>query len=687
MSEKNTPTPIQQEPFTESKAYTFGSFPLYEHKTPVFKEDDKIKIVEYGGENNYPDYLAYLYNRCEMHATIVNQKKHFIVGGGWTIHEDLTTETKAKADKILKGINEYQTLNELSDVLMLEWLVYGGYALLVEWNEVTGQPASIKVQGYDTIRTNKDKTTYGVSQNWTIDQSLDKRWKKGRGIPADVEWYPRFNPNNRKGKQILYVANHRPQFKVYPLPEYEAGIAAIETLVEIRNFDLNNVKSGFAAGTMMTLFNGEVGEEKKRSIERDIKGKVSGSDNAGEILLNFQNPATTPPTITALRPNDLADQFANLDPRVTQAVITAHAITSPMLVGIKTEGQLGGNTELRTAWELFYNTYIQPRQNRLEADINYMAGFYGLPPNTFKIVDLEPVGIEITATEIKEALSSEEYGEYIKQKIGLKSTELNEQEILLNTLTNLSPIVANKLMNSLTVNEIRAIAGLPPIQGGDAVSEPSVEEVVDTFSKKTSFSSDKLLLKLCFEMGEPKDKYEIVEEGEEYQFDAVQGLEGINKVVYDILDKNKDISLEAAANKADISKAKLLQVIEQLSKANALGIEIKDKNGVPTIRTSVTIPQDTATKVSEAKEEGVILETKWIYEGPKDSRNRDFCATLLSANRLYTRAEIDALENDMEGFNESVWRYRGGWYHNPATSVNTPQCRHYWKQVLTRRRA
>jgi hypothetical protein len=167
----------------------------------------------------------------------------------------------------------------------------------------------------------------------------------------------------------------------------------------------------------------------------------------------------------------------------------------------------------------------------------------------------------------------------------------------------------------------------------------------------------------------------------------VQGLEGINKIVYDILDKNKDISLESAANKADISKAKLLQVIEQLSKANALGIEIKDKNGVPTIRTSVTIPQDTATKVSEAKEEGVILETKWIYEGPKDSRNRDFCATLLSANRLYTRAEIDALENDMEGFNESVWRYRGGWYHNPATSVNTPQCRHYWKQVLTRRRA
>jgi hypothetical protein len=628
MSEKNTPTPIQQEPSTESKAYTFGSFPLYEHKTPVFKEETRLKIVEYGGENNYPDYLAYLYNRCEMHATIVNQKKHFIVGGGWTIHEDLTTETKAKADKVLKGINEYQTLNELSDVLMLEWLVYGGYALLVEWNDVTGQPASIKVQGYDTIRTNKDKTSFGVSDNWTIDQSLDKRWKKGRGIPADVEWYPRFNPNNRKGKQILYVANHRPQFKVYPLPEYEAGIAAIETLVEIRNFDLNNVKSGFAAGTMMTLFNGEVGEEKKRSIERDIKGKVSGSDNAGEILLNFQNPATTPPTITALRPNDLADQFANLDPRVTQAVITAHAITSPMLVGIKTEGQLGGNNELRTAWELFYNTYIQPRQNRLEADINYMAGFYGLPPNTFKIVDLEPVGIEIDLATIQGVLEPDEFKDYIRNKIGMKAQK-----------------------------------------------------------PKAQFSSDKLLLKLCFEMGEPKDKYEIVEEGEEYQFDAVQGLEGINKVVYDILDKNKDISLESAANKADISKAKLLQVIEQLSKANALGIEIKDKNGVPTIKTSVTIPQDTATKVSEAKEEGVILETKWIYEGPKDSRNRDFCATLLSANRLYTRAEIDALENDMEGFNESVWRYRGGWYHNPATSVNTPQCRHFWKQVLTRRRA
>lgn len=60
-----------------------------------------------------------------------------------------------------------------------------------------------------------------------------------------------------------------------------------------------------------------------------------------------------------------------------------------------------------------------------------------------------------------------------------------------------------------------------------------------------------------------------------------------------------------------------------------------------------------------------------------DNRTRPFCETLVRMDKVYTREEID---NISSAVNRDVWSYRGGWYHNPDTNINTPSCRHFWKQ-------
>lgn len=60
---------------------------------------------------------------------------------------------------------------------------------------------------------------------------------------------------------------------------------------------------------------------------------------------------------------------------------------------------------------------------------------------------------------------------------------------------------------------------------------------------------------------------------------------------------------------------------------------------------------------------------------------RDFCRRLVELDRLYTRQEIDAISAAVD---RDVWRYRGGWYHNPKTDTTTPSCRHEWKQNIVR---
>lgn len=61
-------------------------------------------------------------------------------------------------------------------------------------------------------------------------------------------------------------------------------------------------------------------------------------------------------------------------------------------------------------------------------------------------------------------------------------------------------------------------------------------------------------------------------------------------------------------------------------------------------------------------------------------KSRDFCQTLIDLDRLYTREEINTISANV---GRDVWSYRGGWYHNPNTGVNTPSCRHTWVQNIS----
>jgi len=61
----------------------------------------------------------------------------------------------------------------------------------------------------------------------------------------------------------------------------------------------------------------------------------------------------------------------------------------------------------------------------------------------------------------------------------------------------------------------------------------------------------------------------------------------------------------------------------------------------------------------------------------KGGKSRAFCETLIRLDKVYTRDEINMIG---DAVNRDVWSYRGGWYHNPNTDINTPSCRHFWKQ-------
>ena len=69
------------------------------------------------------------------------------------------------------------------------------------------------------------------------------------------------------------------------------------------------------------------------------------------------------PEITPIPQNGADGYYTTVNDMVTQKILTGHRITSPMLVGIKTAGQLGGRDELLNAYSHYLTTVIYPMQS------------------------------------------------------------------------------------------------------------------------------------------------------------------------------------------------------------------------------------------------------------------------------------------------------------------------------------
>jgi hypothetical protein len=93
-----------------------------------------------------------------------------------------------------------------------------------------------------------------------------------------------------------------------------------------------------------------------------LQNQYRGTDNAGSLMYIDVDSPENAPVITPIPQNGADDYYYNVNEMVTQKVLTAHRITSPMILGIKTEGQLGGRAEVVDSYLLFVNTVIRPFQ-------------------------------------------------------------------------------------------------------------------------------------------------------------------------------------------------------------------------------------------------------------------------------------------------------------------------------------
>ena len=371
-------------------------------------------------KNNYPQYLIDLYNNSATNAAIINATSAMIAGEDFIIDESDDLSQYVELKKFLASVNSQETAHELFVKLAFDLKLQGAYAINVIWSKDKTKIAELHHIPVEQVRIgvpDEDGKVpcYYVCSDWT-------QYRKKEYAPKHIA---PFNMMDRsEGSQLLYSGLYSPAMELYHTPDYVASTNWIQIDNLTSDYHLNNITNGFSGSYFINFANGVPTREERVQIEKQISKKFTGSNNAGKFVLTFSDDANSKPEIIPIQVSDASEQYTVLNELCVQNIMIGHRVTSPMLLGVKTEGQLGGRNELLQAYELYMNSVIKPFQNQLLKTFKKLLAINGVTlPLTVK--DVKPFNSMFDAETLKEVLTKDE----IREELGYAPLEVQEETV------------------------------------------------------------------------------------------------------------------------------------------------------------------------------------------------------------------------------------------------------------------
>ncbi len=634
---------------------------------PKFEEKKGKGYVEFGANNNYPDYLIGLYNESPKHGAIIKSKTNYIFGQGWD-----GIEQKAN----VKG----ESWNQITKKCILDDELFGGYYLQVIYN-LLGEIKDVYHLEYHKVRTNIEQNEFQVKNDWSDNKEKPRL-------------YPAFNINEPVASQILFVKQYNPKSDIYPLPNYFQGLNYIESDVQVSRHILGNAKDGFVATTLINLNGGEPAEEAKEAVERGIKKKFTGSEG-DRVVIMFNKSKDNSAEILPLSSTMLTkEDFTNVNNLIQQEIFACHQVTSPSLFGIKTEGQLGGSTEIRDAYKIFANTYVNERQQAIEEVFNQLFNYVGIN-GEYELIPVEPLSFEFSEGVMAANMTRDE----IREKLGLAS-EVNPT---LNPLVNPTdqPIAASndsiknltgrqyqnvmRIVRQFTNGKLTKEQAALMLKNGFAFTDSDVNTFLgldaETFS---AVDKETELLEMFEKFSESLEDYEIITEKSPKGFNHFAEelrLSQLEADIINLINKDKRITSETISSvlKEDIKviEASLKSLVENnviIAKEVKIGKDV--------------IIERKRTDIKVQKPKTISLSIAYTYAKRADAEgntilptSRKFCIHMvdLAKTRLWSSANIQQMSVTL-GY--SVFDRVGGFWNNNG-KIET-HCRHEWKPVVVK---
>jgi hypothetical protein len=379
--------------------------------------------IPFGQDNMFPELLNQLYYTSPLHGAIVDFKTNSVVGGGYTLKsEGMTNEDKLKLYTFEKKIKLGKVERAIAQQLTVHHRVY--FKLCYNAKRELYKIYNVSPE---KVRIARDKVTYFLCDDWSA--------------RIDVTSIKKYHPTNSDLEQLYVYEIMTLGQEWYPLPQYTSALNFAFLSGELSYFAKSNIQNSVFPSFAMMFPKRPQSEEEKSMIKHTID-RLKGAANAGKAVAFFANSADQLPKIESLPTNGNDKLFHEASALNTEQICFAHTI-DPILMGVRTTGSLGGGADIKQAYVIFEKNVVMPLRYQVEEIVNELLEIAKIPGeyiiNNFQIINETIVEIEGDASKTADAINS------------------------------LSPLVATKVLNAMTPNEVRSLASLPPIEGGDVI--------------------------------------------------------------------------------------------------------------------------------------------------------------------------------------------------------------------------
>lgn len=534
---------------------------LSSYTQPSIIEDSRNAWVEYGEDNNYYSWLIDRYRNSPTNNAVINNMSKLIYGKGLNAKDSSRKPNEYAQMKMLFGKTCLRSV-----ILDLKLMGSGAFQCI----KSKGLISKVEHLPMNLLRPAKCNDKGIVEGYWYSDNWEDIK-----------NFVPVFIPclgTTTEDIEVLVFGNYSVGRKYFSAVDYEGALDYCVLEERIAEYLINEVENGFSGTKVVNFNNGVPGEDQQRLQSSKVLNKLTGS-RGQKVIVSFNNNETQKTTVDDIPLNDAPQHYEYLSTEARNKILVGHNITSPMLVGVTLDGSGFSSSadEIEVASIYFYNTIVNHFQELVTDACDTILAINGIALDLYferKNMLEDNVAVDTSASQV------------------------------INGINSLSPLVANKVLESMTPNEIRALVGLAPEQGGS-----------DLAPATTLSSQDEL------------EGYELVDS---------------QRVDYDTEDE-----LDA-----------------QLELLNAPKEETILSRIVNFLKTSTGVANTTRNSEQDTE----LFKTRYRYSGGISDNSRDFCKKMVNANKLYRKEDIVAMSSQVvnEGWGPEgadtydVFLYKGG---------------------------
>jgi hypothetical protein len=377
--------------------------------------------IPFGQDNLFPELLNQIFYSSPLHGSIVGYKVNAAVGGGFNIVADrLTPQDKLELYTLERKLNIKKVVPAVTQQLILHNRVY--FKLCFDDKMKLTKIVNLSPE---KLRVNLDRKRYYICDDWAS--------------RIGVQEIRRYSPTSRDYEQLFVYEVECIGQDYYPLPQYTSALNFAFLSGELSYFAKSNIQNSVFPSFAMMFPKRPQSEEEKNMIRNTID-RLKGAANAGKAVAFFANSQDQLPKIESLPTNGNDKLFQEASQLNTEQICFSHTI-DPILMGIRTTGSLGNGSDIKQAYIIFEKNVVMPLRDMVSDIFNELLFIAKIDAdftiNNYQIINEAIVELEGDTSKTNDALNS------------------------------LSPLVATKVLETMTENEIRALASLPPVPGGD----------------------------------------------------------------------------------------------------------------------------------------------------------------------------------------------------------------------------